>query len=144
MKIAHLSDLHFSRKFKPDNIKKFKKLLKFALKQKFNHLVIAGDISDNAEEVDFEILKRILVNNGLWDPQKVSVTIGNHDIFGGVQTALDVVNFPSKCQRIDYEAKVSTFYKNFKDLMDGSITVDDMPFPYCKVMRYCDFRIKFY
>ncbi|MGD8782171.1 MAG: metallophosphoesterase [Ignavibacteria bacterium] len=134
MKIAHLSDLHFSRKFKSGNIKKFKKLIKFALDQKFDHLIITGDISDNAEEMDFEILKGILQNNGLWDPQKVSVTIGNHDIFGGVQTALDVVNFPSKCRKTDYDARVSIFYEIFKDLIEGAITFDDTPFPYCKII----------
>ena len=140
MKIVHISDLHMSRIFKRQNIRKTKKIIKYAVEQGFDHLVITGDISDNSEEKDFAILRNILNNFNLLDSNKVSITIGNHDIFGGVQTALDVVNFPSKCLRINYDEKVKVFVSYFAELFDGVILpIPNKSFPYAKIVG--DFTI---
>ena len=135
MKIAHISDLHFSRIFKRHNIKKTKRLIKYCIEQGFDHLVITGDISDTCDEKDFSILRNILSNFNLLDPAKVSITIGNHDIFGGVQTALDIVNFPAKCLKTNYDEKVKTFVSYFSELFEGAIFPNvKKAFPYAKII----------
>lgn len=135
MKIAHISDLHFSRIFKRHNIRKTKRLLKYCIEQGFDHLVITGDISDNCDEKDFLILRNILSNFNLLDSNKVSITIGNHDIFGGVQTATDIINFPSKCLKTNYDEKVKTFVSYFKELFEGAIFPNpNKEFPYAKIV----------
>ena len=55
MKIAHISDLNLCRIFKRQNIRKTKNIIKYAVQNGFDHLVITGDISDNSEEIDFTI-----------------------------------------------------------------------------------------
>jgi len=136
MKIAHISDLHLSRIFKRNNIRKTKRLIKYCIEQGFDHLVITGDISDNCDEKDFLILRNILSNFNLLDSKKVSITIGNHDIFGGVQTAIDVVNFPSKCLRTNYDEKVKSFVNHFKELFEDAIfPIPDKKFPFAKIIN---------
>ena len=135
MKIAHISDLHLSRIIKRHNIRKTKRLIKYCIELGFDHLVITGDISDNCDEKDFLILRNILSNFNLLDSKKVSITIGNHDIFGGVQTAIDIVNFPSRCLKTNYEEKVKTFVNHFKELFEGAIFPNpNKEFPYAKII----------
>lgn len=133
MRIVHISDLHVSRNFKRNNIKKFKVLLKHALKLEFDHLVITGDLSDGAHEIDFQLIRKILKNNDLLDSSRTSIVIGNHDIFGGVQTAADVLEFPKKCKSVDYEVKVSNFISYFEELFTDCHFVSPQKFfPYYK------------
>lgn len=133
MKIIHLSDLHISKDFNRKNIKKFKFALKHALKKTFDHLVITGDLSDNADEQDYIVIRQILKQYNLLDSNKTSIIIGNHDIFGGVQTAADVFNFPSKCKSVNYNYQVSTFISHFEELfVDCHFASSDKFFPYYK------------
>jgi len=53
MKIAHISDLHLNMFYKDSNLQKIKYLLKYAIAQKPDHIVITGDLTDNAGEKDF-------------------------------------------------------------------------------------------
>lgn len=136
MKIAHISDLHLSRIFKRYNIRKTKRLIKYCIEQGFDHLVITGDISDNCDEKDFLILRNILGNFNLLDSKKVTITIGNHDIFGGVQTAADVVNFPSKCLKTNYDEKVKSFVNHFNELFENAIfPIPGEKFPFAKIIN---------
>jgi len=48
MKIAHISDLHFSIFLKDSNLKNIKYLIKYILQTKADHIVITGDLTDNA------------------------------------------------------------------------------------------------
>ena len=48
MKIAHISDLHLNMFYKDSNLQKIKYLLKYAIAQKPDHIVITGDLTDNA------------------------------------------------------------------------------------------------
>ncbi len=133
MKIAHLSDLHICSKYKRNNIVRTKKLLRHALDSGADHIVITGDLTDNAQQEDFIIFKKILQSFGLLKSEKTSIIIGNHDIFGGVQTANDVLNFPSKCAKINYKEKLEQFIKHFEDLFINTFTPSkDNLFPYAK------------
>ena len=135
MKIIHLSDLHLDTLFKRGNIRKTRQLIEQAVEEGFDHLVISGDVSDNGKVSDFKLLKKILAKHNLLDSNKVTITIGNHDIFGGVQTALDVVNFTSKCRRVKYNDKVTRFGEHFKDLFAGAYhPLPESAFPFAKVV----------
>lgn len=134
-KIAHITDLHI----KSLDLKGYKKYL-FALlddikKRECDHIFITGDMIDNGEEKDYHSLKRILDKFDLMDTNKISVTIGNHEIFGGTQTAEDVYLFPTRCQNTDYHAQVKSFYEFFKPAFEGAeINNEHNPFPYCKIL----------
>lgn len=133
MKIAHISDLHLCSRFKRENIFKTKKLIKYALDRGADHFVFTGDISDNAQQNDFLILRKILQTYKLLSADKSTVIIGNHDIFGGVQTAHDILNFTTKCANTDYKEKVKKFYENFEELFENAFFADEEnPFPFAK------------
>ncbi len=135
MKIAHISDLHLCSVYKKENIGKTKKLIKCALSKGADHIVISGDISDNASEKDYLTLKRILKSLDIYSADKVSLTIGNHDIFGGAQKAVDVVMFPARCRNTNYEEKVVKFVNFFKELFAGCYFPSENDFfPYAKVI----------
>lgn len=136
MKIAHLSDLHLCSKYKRNNIVRTKKLLRHALDSGADHIVITGDLTDNAQQEDFIIFKKILQSFGLLKSEKTSIIIGNHDIFGGVQTASDVINFPSKCAKINYKEKLEQFIKHFEELFINTFSPSkENLFPYAKELN---------
>ena len=133
MRIAHISDLHFSFKYKRNNILKTEELIRRSVELGSDHLIITGDISDNSEERDFELLAKILETNGLLSSDKASIVIGNHDIYGGVQTAADIINFPSRCLSTDYNEKIKMFFEYFGELFrNASFLIEDSPFPFVK------------
>ncbi len=136
MRIAHISDIHLNSDLRKNNIGKTKKLINLALEIGFDHLVITGDISDNSNEKDFVIFRKILKTFDLLDSRKTSIVIGNHDIFGGVQTVNDVLNFPSKCLKTDFHEKVRQFGVYFAELFENcSFSRKDLLFPYSKYVN---------
>lgn len=136
MRIAHISDLHLCGKYKKNNIERTELLIRHALENGVQHFVITGDISDNADENDFIVFKDILRKYNLLSSDKTTIIIGNHDIFGGPQTAQDVLNFPSKCMLVDYRARVSLFMNHFKELFDNAVFHnDEMSFPFLKEFK---------
>lgn len=133
MKIIHLSDLHISKDFKRNNLRTFKFCLNHICRTLFDHIVITGDLSDNANDQDFWIIRQTLKHFDLLDSTKVSIVIGNHDIFGGVQTAADILEFPRKCKSTDYDFKVSNFISHFEELFaDCQFSSSNKFFPYYK------------
>jgi len=136
MRIAHISDLHLCGKYKKNNIERTELLIRHALDNGVQHFVITGDISDNADENDFLVFKEILRKYDLLSSEKTTIVIGNHDIFGGPQTAQDVYNFPSKCMLVNYNDKVSIFINCFKELFVNAIFPnEEMYFPFLKVFK---------
>lgn len=130
-----MSDLHLNTIFKRENIKKLKQTLKHSLKIGFDHLVITGDIADNAEEKEFLILRKMLKSFDLLDSKRVSIVVGNHDIFGGVQTAMDVINFPNRCFTTNYFHRINLFYSCFEELFSDTIVSSNKDsFPYVKYL----------
>lgn len=134
-KIAHITDLHI----KSLDLKGYKKYLQALFedikKRECDHIFITGDLVDNGEEKDYHALLRIMNEFGLMDTNKISVTIGNHEIYGGTQTAEDVFLFPTRCQNTDYYSQVKLFANFFKPAFEGAgINSEDNPFPYCKIL----------
>ncbi|MCX7797107.1 MAG: metallophosphoesterase [Melioribacter sp.] len=135
VKLAHISDLHICFNYKKQNIERTKKIIESALEENVDHLIITGDISDNSNENDYIILRKILETYNLFDSSKTSIIIGNHDIFGGVQVMSDIYNFPQKCYKTNYEKKVQVFFQYFKELFENTITVSKNIFPYAKIIN---------
>ena len=135
MRIIHLSDLHLCREYRTHNIKKADLLLSGALDAGADHIVITGDLSHLGREEDFRIFRHLLKKHGLLDPGKVSLTIGNHDIFGGIHFADEILNFPGNCRRIRYKDRVALFTEYFSELFADTVHTDPAaPFPYLKII----------
>lgn len=133
MRIAHISDLHICSSHKRSNIRNTKLLLDYISKNNFDHVIITGDITDNANQKDFEIIRNLLATYGLLENDKLSLVIGNHDIFGGIQKAEDILKFPSKCRQTDYKEKIKQFRKYFIEAFwDAFHPNKDEIFPFAK------------
>ena len=133
MKIAHISDLHISKRHKFKNIHLFRKILDYINDHHVDHLIITGDLIDNAETGDFKLLRNIFKDYGFLNSEKLSVVIGNHDIFGGIETAEDIVNFPKKCLATNYKQKMRQFYTYFIESFENCFFPSETEhYPYAK------------
>ncbi len=119
--IAHLSDLHISLDHSRQNTKNMRRLLEYCLGQNVDHIVITGDIAANAEKKELEAARKIFRSFGLLDPEKLTLVIGNHDIFGGVHHAHDILQFPKRCRETDYERRLNIFKETFHEVFEGSV-----------------------
>lgn len=136
MKIAHISDLHICSTSKKSNIRATKSLLAAALKENPDHIVITGDIVDLANEKDFKIARKIFKEFNLLDSNYLTLTIGNHDIFGGISVPEDIPAFPQKCKQVDFKKKTIEFVERFYELFDNAIFGrDNNPFPFAKIFK---------
>jgi 3',5'-cyclic AMP phosphodiesterase CpdA len=109
------------------------------LAEGFDHLIISGDITENADTI-MELGRKLLEKFGLLDSSKTTLIIGNHDIFGGVHFAEDVINYPSKCIATDYNKKVEHFEYYFRDTFYNSISAKkNTNFPFVK--EFDDFAL---
>jgi len=134
MKIIHLSDLHFSTIFKESNLNKIDFALRTILADDWDHIVITGDLTDNAEPGDFSQLRDLFSSYGLLDSTKLSLVIGNHDIFGGIQTAEDILSFPERCKTTDYDLKICEFAEYYKETFNNCVYQSENIFPYAKIV----------
>jgi DNA repair exonuclease SbcCD nuclease subunit len=136
MRIAHLSDLHLSPDHFPERTDAFYEILHKCKSLKTDHIVITGDITHQAKPKEFAHARGILREFGLLDPEKLTVTIGNHDIYGGPHFAEDVLSFPGYCRQTDYDAKIKEFYLTFRESFEGCKYVTGASiFPYVKILR---------
>ena len=135
MRIVHLSDLHFTTFFSENNLNQIEQALKFAIELEGDHIVITGDLTDNAVHKDFILLRKLFEKLNILYGNKLSLVIGNHDVFGGVQTAEDIFLFTDKCIRTDYNKKVKDFYLYFPELFDNSAYFNpEIIFPFAKII----------
>lgn len=135
MKIAHISDLHLNTFFKNSNLREIKYLLKYTLSEGIDHLVITGDLVDNASPKDLEILRNLFKKLGLLESDRMSLVIGNHDIFGGPQTPEDIFTFPEKCKNVHYANKVKEFGDYFSETFKNCIYKNEENiFPFVKML----------
>lgn len=133
MKIAHISDIHLNTLFNDSNLLRVKRLIKYISSLSVNHLIITGDLADNADESDLLILKKMLSKFGFLSNLNLTVIPGNHDIFGGPQKPVDIFSFPERCKEVDYRAKLNLFSDIFKETFYDTLSVDDeSQFPFIK------------
>lgn len=118
MLIAHLSDLHLNTLLTDSNIRKIERLLDYITDKKADHIIITGDLTDNADESDLLLLRNHLNKRKLLNSKSLTVLPGNHDIFGGPQRAEDIFDFPSRCRKIDYYEKLKVFNLYFEETFE--------------------------
>jgi 3',5'-cyclic AMP phosphodiesterase CpdA len=133
MKLIHISDLHLNLEAHDDNVER---LLSFFAHLKLfqpDHLIISGDLSENGDEEELLLLREIMERTGFYSAERATVVIGNHDIFGGVHRAEDILTFPERCQNTDYDGKVQRFHEIFSDLFAGChFPLEGQPYPFIK------------
>ncbi len=132
MKIAHISDLHLDANYKESNRAGTLHLLEYIADNNFDHVIISGDITENAQSSAFELARNIFKKHDLLKPDKLTVTIGNHDIFGGVHLAEDIVNYPAKCRKTNFHLKVKEFAYYFRETFHKNIYNSENIFPFVK------------
>ena len=98
MLIAHIADLHLSLLHRREAIRNLKRVLEHVTRQNPDHVVVTGDLSADARARELELARKIFDSYGLFHSRRLTVLPGNHDIFGGVHTAEDVLAFPSRCR----------------------------------------------
>jgi 3',5'-cyclic AMP phosphodiesterase CpdA len=135
MLIAHLSDLHLSAEHGRRNLRRAKRLLDFVLRSGVNHLVVTGDITADARPSDLQVARNLFASCGLLDPARLTVIPGNHDIYGGVHTAEEILEFPSRCRSTMVEDREQEFLEAFRETFRGSLRPKKgHPFPFAKVV----------
>lgn len=136
MLIAHLSDLHLNTLFSDSNIRKIEKLLDYIIENQADHLIITGDLTDNADESDWLLLRNQLNKRKLLNSDSLTVLPGNHDIFGGPQRAEDIFDFPSRCKKVDYYEKLKSFNNYFEESFENCLYVSqNHNYPFLKALN---------
>jgi len=134
--IAHISDLHLNSFFNDSTFQFSNRLLQFISEKKVDHLIVTGDISDNANSKDLEIFRRMLKKHGFLNGEKLSIIFGNHDIYGGVQKAEDIFTFPDKCSKTNYNKSIENFLSYFPEAFDNCYYLSDKNFfPFAKKLN---------
>lgn len=133
-RIAHISDTHISPEYDRKNIIRLKSLLAHAVDEAFDHIVITGDITGQGELRGYRSIRRLLKHFGLLDYDKLSVTIGNHDIFGGVHKAEDIFTFGQHCRTVNYADQLALFEKGFRETFPRKAYSKQNLFPYVKTV----------
>ncbi len=133
-RIAHISDTHISPEYDRHNIVKLKRLLAHVVDEGFDHVVITGDITGHGEESAYRSIRRLLKYFDLLNYDRLSVTIGNHDIFGGVHRAEDIFSFGKHCRTTDYYRKVRLFEQSFKETFPKKAYRGENLFPFVKIV----------
>ncbi len=135
MRIVHLSDLHICRLKGRSNIRLTEMALNFALEMGFDHLVITGDMVHNPNRGDFNIARDIFQNLGILDSGKLSLTIGNHEIHGGIHTLNEAISFPGKSLRNNYVRRINEFVDYFPEAFENIYRLNDKSiFPFAKII----------
>jgi len=135
MQIAHISDLHLNTYYRDSHLKEIRSILQYCNDNSVDHLFITGDLTDNASEVNLNILKKSLTYYGYEKSNKLSVVIGNHDIFGGIQKAEEIFTFPDKCRKTDYNSKIKSFNQVFENSFEDCIYEGKSNlYPYAKIV----------
>lgn len=103
-----------------------------------DHIILTGDLTSNAEARDLRSVRRLFESLGIMRSSKLTVIVGNHDIFGGPHLAEDVLSFPERCRTLDYNEKLAIFQDTFAELFADTITMSPQGYPFLKrVQEVC-------
>jgi 3',5'-cyclic AMP phosphodiesterase CpdA len=122
MKIAHISDLHICANYLKQNITRTETLLKKAKSEAVDHLIVTGDISHTSQPIDYHIFRELLLKYDFYQSDKVTLILGNHDVYGGVHLLEEIFDFPNNCRNLDVPRKINTISQYFKAAFEGVVT----------------------
>jgi 3',5'-cyclic AMP phosphodiesterase CpdA len=82
MRIAVLSDLHICASY-PETFARALQAFRCVREKDVDHIVVAGDVFDSFSDFERDAgrLRKELMALGLWQPAKLTVLPGNHDLF---------------------------------------------------------------
>jgi 3',5'-cyclic AMP phosphodiesterase CpdA len=132
MKIIHISDLHINTFINNASIEKVSYLFKHLSGLEFDHLIITGDVTDNGADEEFEIFRDLLEEYRLLDAKRTTAIIGNHDIFGGIRNADDILNFPERCRQVDFTSRQFLFHRLLPELYENRLSGTKEIYPFVK------------
>lgn len=134
-RIAHLSDPHINLKYHPSHLPRLRSLLRHALKEKkADHIIITGDLTSNADERDLLACRKLFEELDILHSNRLTLVIGNHDIFGGPHLADELLAFPGRCKVTAYKEKVQRFVEVFNECFTDTISVKKGVFPFIKLL----------
>lgn len=137
MRMIHVSDLHLNLMDHDSNTEKIVRFFEHIAAMHPEHLIITGDISENGEEEELLAFRDILEHIGYYHSEKTTVVIGNHDIFGGVHRAEDILTFPERCVNTDYYSKVLKFHSLFGELYENCMyPIEGSVYPFVKLVKH--------
>ncbi|HLP15389.1 MAG TPA: metallophosphoesterase [Bacteroidota bacterium] len=135
MIIAHLSDLHINGRLYPERSELLRATLRECDRRGVGHIVVTGDLSHLGTEEELNECVDIFRASGYWDAERLTVTIGNHDIYGGPYYAEDVLAFPGRCRETEFAKKVDTFGRIFHPVIGTAIRSErGALFPFVKLV----------
>jgi 3',5'-cyclic AMP phosphodiesterase CpdA len=135
VRIAHISDLHLSAEHRRSHIRRTRRLLEHLVSSRFDHVVVTGDIAADGDPRDFLIARNLFSSFGLLDSSRLTVIPGNHDVYGGVHRAEDLMTFPNRCKQANVEGKLELFHRSFRETFERCLLPEgDGPYPFAKVI----------
>jgi len=142
VKIAHISDLHFSGKQDRRQLADFDYLLDYFNQAKFDHLIISGDLSNNADRGDWHLVKEKLEYHGLYNWDKTTIIAGNHDVINLEEEMrfYNALNPLSLLRKIACERRIREFCLFFQELISGN-AAGDKGFPFIKIINFPSIKI---
>ncbi|MBK8553911.1 MAG: metallophosphoesterase [Ignavibacteria bacterium] len=129
-KIAHISDSHISYDDENGHGKRLVELLTDIKGRDCSHIVVTGDLVENPDVRDLQLVREIFAKFGLLDFSKMSVIPGNHDIFGGAPNGKMFFEFPLTCKETNYGENKDKFIDAFKETFPSNNS-----FPYLKIIE---------
>ncbi len=133
-RIAHISDTHVSPEYNRHNIRKLKGVLAYVVDMAYDHVAITGDITGHGESRDFRSIRRLLKYFDLLNYDRLTVTIGNHDVFGGVHKAEDLVSFRRHCKITPFDLQIAQFERAFRETFPKKAFENESLFPFVKIL----------
>lgn len=129
-RIAHISDSHISYDDENGHGKRLVELLTDIKERNCSHIIVTGDLVENPDMRDLQLVREIFAKFGLLDFSKMSVIPGNHDIFGGAPNGKMFFKFPLICKEVNYEENADKFIDTFKETFPNNNS-----FPYVKIIE---------
>jgi 3',5'-cyclic AMP phosphodiesterase CpdA len=142
VKIAHISDLHFSGKQDRRQLDALDCLFDHFNTSMVDHLVISGDLSNNAAQGDWRIVKKKLEEHGLYHWEKSTVIAGNHDIINLEEEMrfYNALNPLPLLRKRAFDRKLTDFSLFFQELITGEAG-GNKAFPFVKIINFPSVKI---
>lgn len=138
LRLAVLSDLHVNRSASKRSWKNFKEALDAVSHARIDHVVLAGDTFDcgTAFDDDRDAVREALDDAGWWRADKLTVVVGNHDVFETPHHGASMADWTKVALRT-LDAAAGETYESFcewaRDLVKRGDRLDDLDlFPFAK------------
>ncbi len=144
VKIAHISDTHLSGKQDRRQVDELDRLFGYFKTAGYDHLVISGDLSNNADPEDWRIIRKKLEIHGFYHWDKATVIAGNHDLINLEEEMrfYNALNPLSLVRKKVFERKLKEFCFFFQELITGEEQGSNA-FPFVKIINYPSVKIAF-